>query len=174
MARRTAAQIAEEAKKLARAARRKRRRDEKIAAEVEAVKIDSVSEPSEGGVDKTALGFKQQELAGKSIPKAVKSSRAQLIQAFEDMGGIPALVAWGKKNPTEFYRIWARIIPREAEDGQTDKMPLETLLSKLAERSDQPIDQAAREIGAEALAKASGDVSLEDAVAAFRGTETVQ
>lgn len=34
-----------------------------------------------------------------------------LIEAFDQMGGVPALVKWGKTDPKEFYKIWVKILP---------------------------------------------------------------
>lgn len=31
--------------------------------------------------------------------------------AFEGIGGVPAFIAWAKKNPAEFYKLYARLIP---------------------------------------------------------------
>ena len=33
--------------------------------------------------------------------------------AFEGVGGLPALIAWGKENPTPFYQTWAKLLPNE-------------------------------------------------------------
>lgn len=170
MARETAAEKAHRIKLENRRTRRALRK----AAEREAEAIDAASDGEEGEVDQRILGRKQQSIAASAAPKAVQATRAQLLEAFELMGGVPALVKWGKTNPTEFYRIWARLLPKDAPEPDQGKMPLETLLAKLAERSEQPIDQAAREIGAEALAQARDDVNLEDAVAAFKSGATIQ
>lgn len=170
MARETAAEKAHRIKLENRRARRALRK----AAEREAEAIDAASDGEEGEVDQRVLGRKQQSIAASVAPKAVQATRAQLLEAFELMGGVPALVKWGKTNPTEFYRIWARLLPKDAPEPDQGKMPLETLLAKLAERSEQPIDQAAREIGAEALASARDEVCLEDAVAAFKSGATIQ
>lgn len=117
----------------------------------------------------TALGVKQQSFAASKAPTAVKETRAQLLQAFEDMGGVSGLVRWGKKNSTEFYRIWARLLPKDAP-APADNLPLETLLAKLAERPERTIEEAARAIGEEALHAARDEVNVEDAVAAYSGT----
>ncbi len=34
-------------------------------------------------------------------------------KAFKAIGGWRALADWGKNNPTEFYRLWARTLPKE-------------------------------------------------------------
>jgi hypothetical protein len=172
--RETAAEKAHRLKLENRRARRALRRQNERETQAEVDHIDAASDGEDGEVDQRVLGRKQQSIAASAAPKAVATTRAQLLEAFELMGGVPELVKWGRKNPTEFYRIWARLLPKDAPEPDSGKMPLETLLAKLAERSEQPIDQAAREIGAEALAAARDEVSVEDAVAAFRAGETVQ
>lgn len=103
-------------------------------------------------------------------PKKVTLARENLSSAFDLMGGVPGLVRWGKRNPTEFYRIWARLIPKDAVEDSS-RMPLEDLLGKLAERSEQSVQQAATEIGEEILSAAGKRVAIEDAAAALRATE---
>lgn len=48
-----------------------------------------------------------------SVNKITRDTKEALELAFEEMGGTDALVAWGKLHPTEFYRIWSRLLPRE-------------------------------------------------------------
>jgi hypothetical protein len=107
---------------------------------------------------------------GKKTSEVVKTARANLYAAFEDMGGVQALVRWGQSQPTEFYRIWARLIPVEVED-ETKKMPLETLLEMLSSRAEQSVEQAAREIGQEVLDRAKDDVDLEAAASLFEESQ---
>src|SRR5690606_5545460 len=66
--------------------------------------------------------------AGKR-PTAI-TARENLALAFDLMGGVPALVVWGRRNPTEFYRIWAKLVPTPKDDGAGEALPLETLLQK--------------------------------------------
>jgi hypothetical protein len=107
----------------------------------------------------------QQRIAvkgGSTSPKTITAARDNLSTAFDLMGGVPALVVWGRQNPTEFYRIWARLIPKEvAETTQT--LPLETLLAKLSERAELSVAEAALEIGQETLDAARETVMIEDA-----------
>lgn len=56
--------------------------------------------------------------AGKGRPKGVPnkataSIKAAFLEAFEKRGGVPALVAWAAEEPTEFYKLAARLIPTE-------------------------------------------------------------
>ena len=39
---------------------------------------------------------------------------------YEDIGGNAAFAAWAKENPTEFYRIAARLIPTEMASQGTN------------------------------------------------------
>jgi hypothetical protein len=45
--------------------------------------------------------------------KITVSVKTVLEQAFQEIGGLPSLVKWGKKNPDEFYRLWAKLLPKE-------------------------------------------------------------
>jgi hypothetical protein len=51
--------------------------------------------------------------APKGPQRAGVAAKEALLSAFDRLGGVNGLVKWGKQNPTEFYRIWARLLPRE-------------------------------------------------------------
>lgn len=57
--------------------------------------------------------------------KSTASVKAALCEAFEKMGGVPALLAWGKKNPEEFYKIWAKMMPTEIQANVSGKVVVE-------------------------------------------------
>jgi len=46
-----------------------------------------------------------------SLNKTTKGAKMILEEAFRDMGGKAAFVRWGRDNPTEFYKIWAKLLP---------------------------------------------------------------
>lgn len=72
---------------------------------------------------------------GPKGPQAVTvGAREKLASAFERMGGEAGLVKWGKKNPTEFYRLWARLIPKE-ENVNVNTVGIEDLLAELDARA---------------------------------------
>ena len=48
-----------------------------------------------------------------SLNKHTTTVKAALHEAFERRGGVSALVEWADRNPTEFYRLYARLIPTE-------------------------------------------------------------
>jgi len=98
---------------------------------------------------------------GQASPKVIVAARDSLSRAFDLMGGVAALVVWGRANPTEFYRIWARLIPREAADSSA-ALPLETLLEKLATREAMSVGQAAMAIGQELIDEGRRNAEIED------------
>lgn len=56
-----------------------------------------------------------------SMNKVTVEVKTALEQAFDQLGGVPALVTWGKTNPSEFYKLWARMLPKEIKaEVETD------------------------------------------------------
>lgn len=56
--------------------------------------------------------------AGKGRPKGspnklTSSAKQAFALAFEQIGGARALGQWAAENPTEFYKLFARLIPTE-------------------------------------------------------------
>jgi hypothetical protein len=45
--------------------------------------------------------------------KVTRSVKEALELAFEQAGGVDGLVDWARSNPTEFYKIWAKLLPRD-------------------------------------------------------------
>lgn len=144
------------------------------ARHAEVVTLRMASQAAEGQADfQTLVEAEKQRIedasatrarqGGSQSPKVTAAARDNLAMAFDLMGGVPALVVWGRANPTEFYRIWARLIPKESAES-TQALPLETLLSKLASKEEMSVGQAAWEIGMETLDAAREQVSVEDAM----------
>ena len=59
-----------------------------------------------------------------AVHKTTASVRQAFLDTFEKLGGVNALTAWAKENPTEFYRLWATMLPREVEVTGKDNAPL--------------------------------------------------
>lgn len=57
------------------------------------------------------------------------SAKTQLEKAFHALGGVAALTKWGKNNPTEFYKLWSKIIPLSVNA----KMEFERLIIREAD-----------------------------------------
>lgn len=60
--------------------------------------------------------------------KTTVTVKAALLEAFEKLGGIDSLVAWATANPTEFYKLLARLLPFEANINHSGRMTLEDLI----------------------------------------------
>lgn len=58
--------------------------------------------------------------------KTTAEVKSALVAAFGELGGVPSLVEWGKKFPTEFYKLWAKLLPTEIKnaDGETFKLKI--------------------------------------------------
>ena len=70
----------------------------------------------------------------KGVPNRVTTSVKQAItEAFDELGGVPSLVAWGKKNPNEFYGLWGRLAPREVHADVTVKLSPEERARRVAQ-----------------------------------------
>jgi hypothetical protein len=54
-----------------------------------------------------------------SLNKTTGKVKEALHLAFDGIGGVEQLKKWAKENPTEFYKIWSKMIPQEVtgEDG---------------------------------------------------------
>ena len=60
----------------------------------------------------------------KGVPnKATASVKEALQLAYQAIGGDPRLASWALENPTEFYKLWGRMLPQEV--GGPDGGPLE-------------------------------------------------
>lgn len=141
------------------------RQADKMAATAAQMEADSKVE-----LEKLRPKRKQQSEAASKSPTLVAKARDNLTSAFDLMGGVPALVRWGRRNPTEFYRIWARLIPKEAVEP-TGTMPLEELLAQLATKSEMSVAEAAYAIGQETLAKGKRGLDLENSLALMSDDE---
>lgn len=62
----------------------------------------------------------------KGVPnKTTVAVKAALTAAFEELGGVPALVKWGKENETEFYKLWAKLLPTEVTGPGGGPIPVQ-------------------------------------------------
>ena len=56
-----------------------------------------------------------------SVPRDVRRQRvvSAFHDAFELIGGVPRLAHWGDSHPTDFFKLYARLLPAEAEQHIT-------------------------------------------------------
>lgn len=61
-----------------------------------------------------------------AVNKSTRAVKEALQEAFEGLGGVPSLIAWAKEEPTEFYKLWTKLLPAEvkAEVTQVGDSPV--------------------------------------------------
>lgn len=64
----------------------------------------------------------------KGVPnKSTAEVKAALHDAFVKLGGVKSLVAWGKDNQTEFYKLWAKLLPTEIKNADGEALMLKVI-----------------------------------------------
>lgn len=64
--------------------------------------------------------------------KLTKSAREAFARAFEEAGGADGLAEWALENRTEFYKLYARLIPVE-HVGEGGEGPIATVVKHIYE-----------------------------------------
>lgn len=95
---------------------------------------------ADGGGGRFEGGHKKLGGRPKGVPnKFTASIRDAFREAFDRMGGVEALIEWGKGNPDDFYKLISRLIPVQAEvkaDGNI-KLTVSTGVPKPEEKKPQ-------------------------------------
>ena len=71
-----------------------------------------------------------------SIPRNQDFSRKEVVtafnSAFELMGGIPRLAIWAHNNSTDFYKLYARLLPSQASQalGESNEIVIRHVLPR--------------------------------------------
>lgn len=48
-----------------------------------------------------------------SVNKSTAAVKAALEEAFDQLGGVPSLLQWARREPGEFYKLWSKLIPKD-------------------------------------------------------------
>lgn len=64
--------------------------------------------------------------------KFTTSARDAFTHAFKGLGGVPALQKWATLNPTEFFKLYARLIPVE-HVGDGGEGPVQAIVKHIYE-----------------------------------------
>lgn len=81
-----------------------------------------------GAVTGTAAGNRGKGRPKGAVNKTTASVKAALVEAFDKLGGVPSLVAWGKAEPDKFYPLWARMLPLDV--AHSGSVSLESLVAQ--------------------------------------------
>lgn len=68
--------------------------------------------------------------------KVTTSVKEALVQAFDKLGGVPALVKWGRENPTEFYKIWTKILPAQAIGIESESGGIKVIIRSVLDKGE--------------------------------------
>ena len=63
--------------------------------------------------------------------KLTVSVKEALDETFERRGGVTALVAWSKKDPSGFYHLWGRLLPKQVNMNAEVGERLEDILHRI-------------------------------------------
>lgn len=120
-------------------------------------------------VPKTAFKKGQKRVPGSGrkkgdVNKVTRSVKEALVECFDKMGGVEALVRWAKRNQTDFYKLWTRLLPIQitGEGGgpvvvktkhDLSKLSVEelTLLAKLVDKTQIAAAAAGEQTGGTAV-----------------------
>jgi hypothetical protein len=58
-----------------------------------------------------------------SANKMTRAAKEAFALAFEELGGVGGLTEWGRRNRTEFYKLFARLIPAEQMTAASPEPP---------------------------------------------------
>lgn len=56
--------------------------------------------------------------------KTTATVKAALQDAFNHLGGVSSLVKWAKEEPTEFYKLWAKLLPEQLQHEFPEGIPV--------------------------------------------------
>lgn len=80
-----------------------------------------------------------------SINKVSALVKENVLHVFDQMGGVRKMTEWAAANPTEFYRLYARLLPTEATLNVQHVSAAELSDSELASIASRSGDRAASE-----------------------------
>lgn len=56
--------------------------------------------------------------------KVTTTAKENILAVFTRLGGTAQMAAWARENQTEFYKIYARLVPTETHLANPDGTPL--------------------------------------------------
>lgn len=77
------------------------------------------------------MAFEKGNKIGKGRPKGTPNKMTMGVKeafqhAFDTLGGADKLASWANKNPTEFYKIYSKLIPTDVKmDPTANKLIIE-------------------------------------------------
>lgn len=79
------------------------------------------------GNGKTPGSGRKKGSKNKRTLAATISVKEALVESFVQIGGVPALVEWGKLNLSDYYKIWSRMLPTEIKTPEGEAFVMKVL-----------------------------------------------
>lgn len=72
--------------------------------------------------------------------KRTVAVKEALEAAFDELGGVDALIQWARRDPTEFFKIWGKMLPKDVNVNATLTLGelLDSMKKKLSEEKKEP------------------------------------
>jgi hypothetical protein len=79
--------------------------------------------------------------AGKGRPKGAKNKSTVKVKeafeaAFEELGGVESLVTWGRTEKSEFYKLYAKLLPVQITGDEENPLRTITTIELVAPEHD--------------------------------------
>lgn len=85
-------------------------------------------------------------ISGETYAHVGRYAGSIVMAAFEQMGGLPRMVAWAEGNPTDFYtKLFPKMIQRSQQVDISGNVTIDDAISRL-ESTDEPIDAEYEEV----------------------------
>lgn len=85
--------------------------------------------------------------------KTTASIKEAIMLAFDGIGGLEKLTEWARDNETEFYKIWAKLLPQELQHSGPNGKPIQF---QAHEYSDAEIEARIADLAKRAIADGVG------------------
>lgn len=72
------------------------------------------------------------------LNKVSAKAKENLEACFEELGGLPFLVSWAKSEPTEFFKLWGKLVPKDVEVTGEDGGPVKFVIVTGVPDADKP------------------------------------
>lgn len=69
--------------------------------------------------DKSSWGGKREGSGRKpgTPNKITRKTKEDVLEVFDNLGGVAHMTQWAAENPNQFYTIWAKLLPTQSELG---------------------------------------------------------
>ena len=75
----------------------------------------------------------------KGVPnKVTATAKENLLAVFTRLGGTAGMADWARENPTEFYKLYGKLIPAESRITGAEGGPVELIWPLSPNKLDQP------------------------------------